>query len=157
MAGAKRQHHTAHHNTNNPSLVPLIPTSFALRFAHRRVNFPQYGIEVDLPKQLHASTMSLPALMLSSTEMFDIPRIRDGQETIKGQCPQVQASVLEGTKHGNFIDTVFWIPSCLSRFVNLSGKMIHPHKTYAEIIQTIATFLDEQTGPGMAEGDDSVV
>lgn len=110
-----------------------------------KVNFPQYGIEIDLPSQLHSTSMPLPTLMLSSTEMNNIPNIRDKQHHIEDQCTAVESQiVMEGTRHGNFIDAVYWVPSCLARFVNLSGKLIHPHKFYAKYVGMVADFMDEQ-------------
>lgn len=116
-----------------------------------KVNFPQYGIEVDLPKRLHVDKMFLPVIMFSSSEMYNIPNIREKQEVIKSQCPNSDARLMEGTCHGNFIDTTYWIPSCMSRFVNLSGQMIHPHKFYGKYIRMVADFMDKQCKVGVAD------
>ena len=90
--------------------------------------------------------------------MYNILNIREKQEVVKDHCPNKEAHLMDGSRHGNFIDATYWIPSFLSRFVNLSGKLIHPHKFYAKYVRLVADFMDKHSrvGVGDARGEKAV-
>jgi len=104
-------------------------------------------VNVDLPLQAHERGIQIPSLFIGSEEFEGYDDLRDGTLRLQAKCPDKRVAVLAGTRHGNFMDAIWWLPKWMTRGMGFSGKAIDPHDTYAEFVGMVADFVEEKTSP----------
>ena len=72
------------------------------------------------------------------------PVVADGTLRLQAKVPDKKVHVMAGTRHGNFMDAIWWLPKWVTRGVGFSGKSIDPHDTYTEFVRMVAAFIDER-------------
>ena len=107
------------------------------------IGFKKYGIDVDLPLELHerSSAPDVPCLFIGSEEFSNRKDLAAKTKKVQSLCrlkPEVH--VLEGTRHGNFMDAGWWLP--LARSLSLTGTADY-HDTYIDIVRMMHAFLDK--------------
>jgi len=109
------------------------------------IYFEKYGIDINLPLQLHEKGSQVPTLFIGSEEFQKLERLCAATLAVQKKCPKAVVKVYEGTRHGNFIDAIFWLPMKLGQVMGLSGKDVDSHLIYKRFFTDVGEFLDDNT------------
>ena len=108
------------------------------------IHLEKHRISQDLPLQVHEHGISIPSLFIGSAEFQSYPKMKDGTERVQSKVPRKEVHVIPETRHGNFMDLVWWVPISLSMGLNFSGTAA-PHDTYARYSGLVADFAERHT------------
>ena len=98
-------------------------------------------VNQDLPTQVHSRGIAVPTLFVGSTEFSELNALNRATKNVQAKCPTKEIHVLPGTRHGNYMDAVFWFPAFVTQRFGFAGPA-HVHTTYAHFVRTIADFVD---------------
>jgi len=107
------------------------------------IYFEKYGIDIDLPKEMHSKLTSpdVPCLFVGSEAFEKQEKLNLKTKRVQALCPKPEVHVLGGTTHGNFMDAGTWLPG--ARALGLTGSAEYL-ETYREILNLMLRFLDRQ-------------
>ncbi|KAL3939861.1 MAG: hypothetical protein SGBAC_005496 [Bacillariaceae sp.] len=95
----------------------------------------------------------IPSVFINSQTFVDYPKIYaatrvlaskfsgNGSDPRKDQRQLDNMHVIQGTRHNNFCEVIFWIPTRLLQYMGVVGKECDPRDSYREIIQISTDFL----------------
>ena len=102
-------------------------------------------VDIRLPLQAHALGLSLPSLFVGSAQFRD-GDINLATVELQGKSPKAEVHVLEGSKHGNFSDAVWWLPGAVLRRMGVVGKA-DPMGTYVNFFELVVDFAERHAAP----------
>eukprot|EP00621_Florenciella_sp_RCC1693_P000243 CAMPEP_0182554990 /NCGR_PEP_ID=MMETSP1323-20130603/50262_1 /TAXON_ID=236787 /ORGANISM="Florenciella parvula, Strain RCC1693" /LENGTH=414 /DNA_ID=CAMNT_0024766717 /DNA_START=210 /DNA_END=1454 /DNA_ORIENTATION=- len=108
-------------------------------------------VNVDLPRQAHERGIAIPSLFIGSDEFQGYADLKDGTDRLQAKVPDKSVHVMSGTRHGNFMDAIWWLPKWVTCNLGFSGKTVDPHQTYAEFVGMVADFVDERADRASAK------
>jgi predicted esterase len=108
------------------------------------IELKQLKVNQDLPLQVHENGIRIPAIFIGSAEFETYEGLHDGTLRVQALTPKGEVHVLKDTRHGNFMDAMWWLPVWLSRSLKFSGSC-DPHQTYTEYISLVLDFVDRIT------------
>jgi pimeloyl-ACP methyl ester carboxylesterase len=117
------------------------------------IEFPKYDILIDLPSQLHAKGQgikNLPTLFVGSQEFDDSEILKKATTTVQSNVTNREIHVLEGTRHGNYSDAVFWVPSFVSQRIGVAGRSVDPQRSFKRFLELVVAFVDRNIEGGEA-------
>jgi len=111
------------------------------------IELKKHKVAQDLPLQAHSNGISLPSLFIGSAEFQGYRGLNDATERIQAKVAVKEVHVMENTRHGNFMDAVWWMPVVLTTTLGFSGAT-DPHVAYAKFANLVADFVERSTGSG---------
>jgi dienelactone hydrolase len=108
------------------------------------IELKKYNVAQDLPLQAHSMGISLPALFVGSAEFQGYDALNDATNRIQAKAPIKEVHVLPNTRHGNFMDAVWWMPVVVTKKLGFSGAA-DPHLVYVQFAVLVADFVDRHT------------
>lgn len=98
-------------------------------------------VNQDLPLQVHENGIKIPSIFIGSAEFSKYPGLNDGTIRVQKLTPNCEVHVLKDTRHGNFMDAMWWMPAWMTRMLSFSGQC-DPHTTYTEYINLVIDFVE---------------
>ena len=109
------------------------------------IEHKKYEIDINLPSQLHEAGIKIPTLFVGSAEFASYEALALATKRVQTNCKLSEIHVLEHTRHGNFMDAIYWLPVSVTKFMGMSGKGKNPHQTYSEFFGLLTAFLEKHT------------
>ena len=111
------------------------------------IYFPKFNIDVNLPLELHSAGTSpkIPTLFIGSEEFSKQEKLQAATVRVQKLCkPEAEVHVLSGTKHGNFMEAMYWIPSYITARIGMVGDTKEDcFTTYFEYASLVFRFLEK--------------
>lgn len=108
------------------------------------IELKKLGVNQDLPLQVHSEGISIPALFIGSAEFEGYAALRDATRRVQAKASVSEVHILPGTRHGNFMDAVWWLPRFVVNGLGLAGSA-DPHETYVHFASLVAGFVERHT------------
>jgi dienelactone hydrolase len=110
------------------------------------IELKKWGVSQDLPLQIHKGPgLSIPSLFVGSAEFASYEALNNATKKVQAKCvAPCEAHVLPDTKHGNFMDALWWLPWAVTRNIGFTGTA-QPHVVYAHWVGLVADFVEKHT------------
>jgi len=108
------------------------------------IELKKHKVAQDLPMQAHTNGISLPSLFIGSAEFQGYRGLNNATARIQQKVAIKEVHVMENTRHGNFMDAVWWMPVVITQTLGFSGSC-DPHLVYAQFANLVADFVKRRT------------
>ena len=111
------------------------------------IDLPKHNVFVNLPAEMHDKGTVLPTLFVGSEEFDSYPRMKEATAQVQAKCKNEgnEVHLMKGTRHGNFMDAVFWLPKSITARIGMAGRGVDAHEAYAEFGATVGRFIDKHS------------
>mmetsp|Transcript_67391 Transcript_67391/g.115761 ORF Transcript_67391/g.115761 Transcript_67391/m.115761 type:complete len:424 (-) Transcript_67391:105-1376(-) len=110
------------------------------------VELKNKGVNLDQPKQVHEGPgLAIPCLFVGSAEFEGYAALNNATKRVQAKCQvPCEVHVLPDTRHGNFMDALWWLPAFVTSGLAFTGKA-PPMAVYAHWAALVADFIEKHT------------